>query len=104
MDGVGPGRRARHARPDPFAFVTALVEVALAAGARAAAVLPGFLEGVAQDSTDFRMPFGRRCSSRVYVEAGGSPLQRRVRGNGDAWRWHRRATTFHAVQHVDVWR
>lgn len=40
-------------RPDSFAaFVAALVEVALAAGAtRAAALLPGFIEGAAQDFT-----------------------------------------------------
>jgi hypothetical protein len=43
------------ARPDPFAaFVAALVEVALTAGAtRAAAVLPGFLAGDAQEFDGF---------------------------------------------------
>jgi hypothetical protein len=44
-----------NARPDPFdAFVAALVDVALTAGAtRAAAVLPGFLENEAQDVEGF---------------------------------------------------
>jgi len=88
--GVDSIERAPDAPRDPFVvFVGALVDVALAAGAtRAAAILPAFLEGAAQDASGFSEAIVKSmvASNIVSAEGGSITPSTTFTATSSAWR------------------